>query len=254
MKKKLILITGATSGFGKACAELFAQNGYDLIITGRRKERLTELAEQLASVYGIAIKALSFDVRDLEAVTQSLDSLPKDWKNRIDILVNNAGLAAGRGPIHEGSIDDWNQMIDTNIKGLLYVTRIVSPWMVKQRKGHIINISSIAGKETYPGGNVYCATKFAVDTLSRSMRMDLIETGVKVTNIAPGAAETEFSLVRFKGNENEAKSVYDGITPLSAIDVAETVYFVSTRPAHVNINDIVIMPSAQASATVFNRK
>jgi NADP-dependent 3-hydroxy acid dehydrogenase YdfG len=254
MKKKLILITGATSGFGKACAELFAQNGYDLIITGRRKERLTELAEQLASVYGIAIKALSFDVRDLEAVTQSLDSLPKDWKNRIDILVNNAGLAAGRGPIHEGSIDDWNQMIDTNIKGLLYVTRIVSPWMVKQRKGHIINISSIAGKETYPGGNVYCATKFAVDALSRSMRMDLIETGVKVTNIAPGAAETEFSLVRFKGNENEAKSVYDGITPLSAIDVAETVYFVSTRPAHVNINDIVIMPSAQASATVFNRK
>jgi 3-hydroxy acid dehydrogenase/malonic semialdehyde reductase len=254
LTKNLILITGATSGFGKACAELFAQKGYDLIITGRRSERLKELTEYLTSSYGTEIKSLSFDVRDYESVAQSLHSLPDDWKQRIDILVNNAGLATGRGPIHEGLVEDWNQMIDTNIKGLLYVTRIISPWMAERGKGHIINISSIAGKEAYPGGNVYCATKFAVDALSRSMRIDLIETGIKVTNIAPGAAETEFSLVRYKGNENEAKKVYDGITPLLAADIAETVYFVSTRPAHVNIGDIIITPSSQANATVFYRK
>jgi 3-hydroxy acid dehydrogenase/malonic semialdehyde reductase len=251
---KIALITGATSGFGKACAHIFAKNGYDLILTGRRTERLEKLAEELKTENGTSILTLSFDVKDLEATQQALHSISDDWRSKIAVLVNNAGLAAGRGPIHEGSIDDWEQMIDTNIKGLLYVTRIVSPWLVANQKGHIINIGSIAGKEAYPGGNVYCASKFAVDALSRSMRMDLIETGVKVTNIAPGAAETEFSLVRFKGDADAAKKVYDGLSPLSADDIAEAVFFAASRPDHVNINDIVIMPSAQASATVFHRK
>jgi NADP-dependent 3-hydroxy acid dehydrogenase YdfG len=204
-------------------------------------------------MYDTKIKSLSFDIRNLDATERALFTIPEDWRKNITVLVNNAGLAAGRGPIYEGSIDDWEQMIDTNIKGLLYVTRIVSPWLVAQKKGHIINIGSIAGKEAYSGGNVYCATKFAVDALSKSMRIDLIETGVKVTNIAPGAAETEFSLVRFKGDADAAKKVYDGLIPLSADDVAEAVYFAATRPEHVNINDIVIVPSAQANATVFDR-
>lgn len=254
MDQKIAIITGATSGFGKACAHIFAKNGYDLILTGRRTERLEKLTEELKTENGTSILTLSFDVKDLEATQQALHSISDDWRSKIAVLVNNAGLAAGRGPIHEGSIDDWEQMIDTNIKGLLYVTRIVSPWLVANQKGHIINIGSIAGKEAYPGGNVYCASKFAVDALSRSMRMDLIETGVKVTNIAPGAAETEFSLVRFKGDADAAKKVYDGLIPLSADDIAEAVFFAASRPDHVNINDIVIMPSAQASATVFHRK
>jgi NADP-dependent 3-hydroxy acid dehydrogenase YdfG len=253
MAQKIALITGASSGFGKACAQLFAKNGYDLILTGRRTERLEELASDLESMYDTKIKSLSFDIRNLDATERALFTIPEDWRKNITVLVNNAGLAAGRGPIYEGSIDDWEQMIDTNIKGLLYVTRIVSPWLVAQKKGHIINIGSIAGKEAYSGGNVYCATKFAVDALSKSMRIDLIETGVKVTNIAPGAAETEFSLVRFKGDADAAKKVYDGLIPLSADDVAEAVYFAATRPEHVNINDIVIVPSAQANATVFDR-
>jgi NADP-dependent 3-hydroxy acid dehydrogenase YdfG len=253
MAQKIALITGASSGFGKACAQLFAKNGYDLILTGRRTERINELASDLESNYFANIKSLSFDVRDLNATERALHSIPEDWKKNITVLVNNAGLAAGRGPIHEGNIDDWEQMIDTNVKGLLYVTRIVSPWMVAQKQGHIINIGSIAGKETYPGGNVYCATKFAVDALSKSMRIDLIETGVKVTNIAPGAAETEFSLVRFKGDDDAAKKVYEGLIPLSADDIAEAVYFAASRPKHVNINDMVIVPAAQANATVFDR-
>jgi 3-hydroxy acid dehydrogenase/malonic semialdehyde reductase len=253
MAQKIALITGASSGFGKACAQLFAKNGYDLILTGRRTERLNELASDLESNYFTNIKSLSFDVRDLNSTERALHAIPEDWKKNITVLVNNAGLAAGRGPIHEGNIDDWEQMIDTNVKGLLYVTRIVSPWMVAQKQGHIINIGSIAGKETYPGGNVYCATKFAVDALSKSMRIDLIETGVKVTNIAPGAAETEFSLVRFKGDADAAKKVYEGLIPLSADDIAEAVYFAASRPGHVNINDIVIVPAAQANATVFDR-
>lgn len=254
MEKELVLITGATSGFGNACAELFAQKGYDLIITGRRAERLQTLTRELKSAYGTECVALAFDIRDPHSVDSSLNSLPDNCKNRINILINNAGLAVGRGPIHEGFIEDWNQMIDTNVKGLLYVTRIVSPWMVKRKKGHIINIGSIAGKEVYPGGNVYCSTKFAVDALSRAMRIDLIETGVKVTNIAPGAAETEFSIVRFKGDNEAAKKVYEGLIPLSASDIADAVYFAASRPAHVNINDIVIVPSAQASTMVFDRK
>jgi len=209
---------------------------------------------KLEGEHSIKVKTLSFDIRDLKTTEQALQNLPAEWRSRISILVNNAGLAAGRGPIQEGSIDDWEQMIDTNIKGLLYVTRIVAPWMVANKKGHIINIGSVAGKEAYAGGNVYCATKFAVDALSKSMRIDLIETGVKVTNIAPGAAETEFSLVRFKGDNDAAKKVYEGLIPLSADDIAEAVYFAASRPEHVNINDIVIMPAAQASATVFHRK
>lgn len=254
MEKKIALITGATSGFGKACAQIFAKNQYELILTGRRTERLEEIASNLKDKYKRNVKILSFDVRDLNATQAALLSIPENWRSKIAVLVNNAGLAAGRGPIHQGEITDWEEMIDTNMKGLLYVTRIVSPWMVAQKKGHVINIGSIAGKEAYHGGNVYCATKFAVDALSRSMRIDLIETGVKVTNIAPGAAETEFSLVRFKGDKEAAKKVYDGLIPLSADDIAEAVYFAASRPDHVNINDLVIMPAAQASASVFYRK
>lgn len=254
MEKRIALITGATSGFGKACAEIFAQHGYNLILTGRRAERLQSLENELQQRWSTNSLTLNFDVRNLNDTEKALDSIPEEWKANLEILINNAGLAAGRGPIHEGSIEDWEQMIDTNIKGLLYVSRKVAPWLVTRKRGHIINIGSIAGKEAYPGGNVYCATKFAVDALSRSMRIDLIDTGVKVTNIAPGAAETEFSLVRFKGDESAAKKVYEGIVPLSALDIAEAVYFAASRPAHVNINDLVIMPSAQASATVFDRK
>jgi NADP-dependent 3-hydroxy acid dehydrogenase YdfG len=217
-------------------------------------ERLQQIATDLQLNHQVKVKTLSFDVRDLKSTESALHSIPEDWKSKIYVLVNNAGLASGRGSIHEGSIEDWEQMIDTNVKGLLYVTRIVSPWLVDKNKGHIINIGSIAGKEVYPGGNVYCATKFAVDALSRSMRIDLIETGVKVTNIAPGAAETEFSIVRFKGDAMAAKKVYDGFIPLSAVDIAEAVYFAASRPDHVNINDIVIVPSAQANAMLFHRK
>ncbi|MFN5032329.1 MAG: SDR family NAD(P)-dependent oxidoreductase, partial [Flavobacteriia bacterium] len=193
-------------------------------------------------------------VRNQEEVNEAIDKLKEKADLSIDLLINNAGLAVGRGPIQDGLTDDWERMIDTNIKGLLYMTKAIAPFMIAQRKGHIINISSIAGKEVYPGGNVYCASKFAVDALSKSMRIDLVEFGIKVTNIAPGAAETEFSLVRFKGDEETAKNVYNGFEPLSAEDIAETIYFVATRPAHVTINDLTIMPTAQASSTVFHKK
>ena len=252
--ENVVLITGATSGFGEACAHIFAENGWNLIITGRRTERLEKIKSKLIELYSCKVLTLNFDVCIEKDVKTAIESIPVDFKKSIKILINNAGLAVGRGPIQDGSTEDWNRMIDTNIKGLLYVSHAVIPLLIQNTEGHIFNIGSIAGKEVYPGGNVYCASKHAVDALSKSMRIDLVEHGIKVTNIAPGAAETEFSLVRFKGNETTAKSVYEGFDPLMAKDIAETIYFVATRPKHVTINDLVIMPTAQASATVLHKK
>ena len=251
--KKYILITGATAGFGEATAELFAANGWNLIVTGRREERLAALKNKLKNATNEII-TLCFDVRDEAAVNSAIDGLSDEVKGNLAVLVNNAGLAVGRGPIDSGLTDDWNRMIDTNIKGLLYVTRAVAPILKKNGSGHIVNLGSIAGKEVYQGGNVYCGTKHAVDALSRSMRIDLVHDNIKVTNIAPGAAETEFSMVRFKGDEAIANAVYNGFDPLVAADIADAIHYVCTRPAHVTINDLVIMPTAQASATVFHKK
>ena len=250
---KIVCVTGATSGIGRATAEIFAANGYNLIITGRRKELLEQLGEELVNKYKIDLIALNFDVRNNEAVNKAFDSLPEGWRN-IDILVNNAGLAAGLGPIQEGVIDDWERMIDTNVKGLLYVSRKVLPWLVERKKGHVFNIASIAGKETYLNGNVYCATKSAVDSLSKAMRMDMVPYGIKVTNVAPGAVETEFSIVRFKGDQQRADNVYKGYEPLTGQDIANTIYYVATLPDHVCINDLLITPKAQASASIFHKK
>lgn len=250
---KIILITGATSGFGKAIANKFAQNGDNLIITGRRKELLINVAKELISTYNIDVLPLCFDVRKLEEVKNAIESLSGKWK-AIDVLVNNAGLAVGLNPIHEGVIDDWERMIDTNVKGLLYMTRNVAPLMVGRKQGHIINIGSIAGKEVYPNGNVYCGSKFAVDAITKGMRIDLLPYNIKVTQITPGAADTEFSLVRFKGDKQRADNVYKGFTPLSAADVADAVWYVTTLPAHVNINDLILMPTAQASSMHFDKK
>jgi len=250
--KKYVFITGATSGFGEACAEIFAKNGYSLIISGRRKEKLNALQEKLNDLE-VDVIPLNFDVRNEKEVNDAVDSLDESVKLKIEILINNAGLAVGRSSIEEGITDDWDRMIDTNVKGLLYVSKKIIPFLKANKSGHIFNLGSIAGKEVYPGGNVYCASKHAVDALSRAMRIDLVNYNIKVTNIAPGAAETEFSLVRFKGDEKTAKAVYDGYEPLIAKDISETIYFVATRPQHVTINDLVIMPTAQASATVFKK-
>lgn len=249
----IALITGVTSGIGKASAEIFAKNGYDLILTGRRKDRLDELAGELKKKFKVKTLALNFDVRKLKEVEKELSSLSAEWK-KIDVLLNNAGLASGLGTIQEGDIEDWEKMIDTNVKGLLYVTRQIAPLMIKNGKGHIINVASLAGKQAYPKGNVYCATKFAVDALSQSMRLDMIEHGIRVTNIAPGLVETEFSIVRFHGNAERAKSTYANMQPLTPEDIAEIIYWTASRPAHVNINDVVITPTAQANAYVVHRK
>ena len=253
MNNKIAFITGATSGIGKASAELFAKNGYNIIITGRRKERLDEFSKQLKSTYKIDVLSLNFDVRNLKEVETAINSIPENWK-QINVLLNNAGLAAGLNTIQEGLIDDWERMIDTNIKGLLYITRNLAPIMIKNGFGHIINIGSIAGKEVYANGNVYCATKHAVDALNKGMRIDLLPHNIKVTAINPGMVETEFSVVRFNGDEDRAKSVYKGLQPLLPEDIAETVYWVASRPAHVNINDIIIMPTVQANSTTTIRK
>jgi 3-hydroxy acid dehydrogenase/malonic semialdehyde reductase len=250
---KIVLITGATAGIGEACAHTFAREGYNLILTGRRMSRLEALAQQLNQKYNVEVAVSSFDVRDRQQVVQSLESLPAHWK-MVDVLVNNAGLSQGLDPIQNGNIDDWDTMIDTNIKGLLYVSRVVSNWMITNGYGHIINLGSIAGKEVYPSGNVYCATKHAVDALNQGMRIDLNPYGIRVTGIHPGAVETEFSEVRFKGDKDRAKKVYEGFEPLVANDVADTIWFVASRPAHVNINDLIIMPTAQATATNILRK
>ena len=250
---KITLITGATSGIGRACAEKFAENNHDIIITGRRAGRLENIAAELGEKYGVRVYPAAFDIRKREEIDRFIKDLPPEWKN-IKILVNNAGLAAGLDPIQEGNIDDWEQMIDTNIKGLLYITRAVAPMMVERREGHIINIGSIAGREVYASGNVYCATKHAVDALSKGMRIDLVPYGIKVTQIAPGLVETEFSIVRLKGDTEKAKKVYDGLEPLTGKDIAEVVYYSTTLPKHVNINDLLIMPTAQANATTVIRK
>jgi 3-hydroxy acid dehydrogenase/malonic semialdehyde reductase len=250
---KKVLITGATSGIGEACADLFAREKYDLVLTGRRMDRLEKLAKRLKEKYEIEVVVLNFDVRNKEEVVQHLENLPVEWK-RVDVLINNAGLSQGLDPIQNGSYEDWDTMIDTNIKGLLYVSKVVSNWMIDNGSGHIINIGSIAGKEVYPNGNVYCATKHAVDALSKAMRIDLLSNGIKVTAIHPGAVETEFSVVRFKGDEERAKKVYDGFEPLIANDIAETIWFAVSRPAHVNINELTVMPTAQATAINIFRK
>jgi len=252
--KQTALITGATAGIGKATAELMAKQGWNLVLTGRRLERLEDLKSALQSQYDIQINLLHFDIRDFKSCEKAWNSLSDEIKNQVSVLVNNAGLASGRSPIDEGHVEDWDVMIDTNVKGLLYITRLVVPSMRDQKRGHIVNIASIAGKEVYQNGNVYCASKHAVDALSRSMRIDLLPHNIKVTNIAPGAAETEFSLVRLKGDELAAKAVYDGFEPLTAEDIAETVWFALNRPAHVNINDLVIVPAAQANVTNLVRK
>ena len=251
--KKIALVTGATAGIGKATAEILADNDYNLIITGRRKELLDKLKGELGIKFKCDVLALNFDIRNREQTESSLDRLPEQWK-KINVLVNNAGLAAGLGPIHEGSVDDWEQMIDTNIKGLLYVTRKVSKLMADAGTGHIVNITSIAAREVYENGNVYCATKHAVDALTKSMRLDLLKHNIKVTSIAPGMVETEFSIVRFKGDKDRAAQVYEGLVPLEADDVAEAVWFAVSRPPHVNINDLLIMPTAQANITSTYRK
>ena len=244
---KIVLITGATSGIGEACAQLFAKEKYNLILVGRRTEKLLSLSSQLSTDFGVKTKFLTIDVR-VKSEVNLLDSLPEDWKN-VDVLINNAGLSLGLDPINDGDTNDWDTMIDTNIKGLLYVTKVVSRWMVARKNGQIINIGSIAGKETYANGNVYCATKHAVDSLNKAMRIDLLPHHIRVTGIHPGAVETAFSEVRFKGDIERAKKVYDGFTPLFANDIAEAIWFCVNRPLHVNINDMVIMPSAQANTT-----
>lgn len=250
--KKTAIITGATAGIGEATAWVLAQNNFNLIITGRRKERLADLKTKIESGTDSNVLALHFDIRSQSETEAAVKSIPDDWK-KIDVLINNAGLAVGMSTIDEGVVDDWERMIDTNIKGLLYMTRLISPMMVKQKSGHIVNISSIAGKETYPMGNVYCATKHAVQSLTKGMRLDFLKYGIKVSSVSPGAVDTEFSLVRFKGDEQRANSVYQGFTPLYAKDIAETILFVLTRPQHVNIDDILVMPTDQAYARDFNR-
>jgi len=250
---KIALVTGASAGIGEACALKLAENGFDLIIAGRREKNIENLAKKIQDTYSREVFSLCLDVRNYEEVEKTINSLPEKWKN-IDVLVNNAGLAVGVSPIEQGVIDDWDRMIDTNVKGLLYVTRCVSPLMATRKKGLIVNISSIAGKEAYPGGNVYCGTKHAVEAITKGMRIDLLPHNIRVSSIAPGMVETEFSLVRFKGDESKAEQVYDGFEPLKAEDIAESLLFIATRPEHVSINDILIMPSAQASARDVNRK
>lgn len=250
---KIALITGATSGIGKATAILLAHNNYNLILTGRREDRLTLLKENIVKETNTEVLTLNFDIRSLNETKTAINNLPRQWK-KIDVLINNAGLAVGYNTIQDGVIDDWERMIDTNIKGLLYITRLVSPLMIERSKGHIINISSIAGKETYPFGNVYCATKHAVQSVTKGMRIDMLKHGIKVSSVSPGAVDTEFSLVRFKGDEDKAKEIYNGFTPLFAKDIAETILFVLSRPQHVNIDDILVMPTDQAFSRDFNRK
>lgn len=249
---KIVFITGASSGFGKAAAYKFAASGYDLILNARRTERLEELAAELGSKFNCAVLTLPFDVSEEKAVFDSIASIPDEWK-AIDVLVNNAGLAAGSDYFDEASLDDWNTMIDTNIKGVLYVARAVTALMIPRKSGHVINLGSIAGKEVYDKGNVYCATKSAVDAISQAMRIDLLRHSIKVTCIHPGAAETEFSMVRFKGNEEAAKKVYEGITALQAEDVADVIFYSASLPPHVCINDLVLTCLQQANSFYINR-
>lgn len=252
---RTVLITGASSGIGAACAQVLAKEGnYRLILCARRTDRLETLRKEIQAQYpSIDIHTFILDVRDNTKVKEAIEILPSEWKN-IDILINNAGLSQGLDALQDGDTDDWDRMIDTNVKGLLYVSRAVIPLLKQSTHAHIINIGSIAGKEVYPNGNVYCATKHAVDALNKAMRIDLLPFGIKVTAINPGMVETEFSEVRFKGDKEKAKNVYHGVVPLSGTDIADTISFVLSRPAHVNINDLLIMPTAQATGSIVNRK
>lgn len=249
---KIILITGATSGFGRAIAEKFASAKWDCIITGRRNDRLQELVASLQQQHGVRVLPLQFDVQQRAEVFHALESLPAEWQS-IDVLVNNAGLALGRDSFENADLDDWDTMIDTNVKGMMYVTKAVLPYMTARKKGHIINMGSVAGKEVYKDGNGYCASKFAVDALSKSMRIDLLPHRIKVTSIDPGAAETEFAIVRFKGDANKASQVYEGFTPLRAADIADIAFYCAGLPEHVCINDLVVTCTAQADAIYFHK-
>ncbi len=250
----IVCITGASSGFGRASALKFAAAGYQVILCARRKERLDALSEQLEKSFGIPTYVMPVDVRDAAAVKIAFEQLPEHWK-QIDVLINNAGLAAGRDAFQDANPDDWEAMIDTNLKGLLYVTKAVVPTMMQQRSGHIINVSSLAGREVYPQGNVYCASKHAVTALSKGLRMDLLPYRIKVTNISPGLAETEFSLVRFKGDTDKASQVYAGYEPLHPEDIADVIFFAATRPPHMNLEEITLLPTAQSdSRTVYKEQ
>ncbi|MFD2248156.1 SDR family NAD(P)-dependent oxidoreductase [Pontibacter ruber] len=247
---KIALVTGVTSGIGRATAIALAKYGYHIIGTGRRADRLETLKQEITEV---PVFTLQFDVRDKEAVQQALTNLPEEWQN-IEVLVNNAGNAHGLAPIHNGAVEDWDAMLDINVKGLLYVTNAVLPLMQERKKGHIINIGSIAGKEVYANGNVYCASKFAVDAISKAMRIDLIQEGIKVSEVNPGLVETEFSEVRFKGDTERAATVYQGYEPLRAEDIADLIAFIVSRPAHVNLAEVLVLPAAQASATIVHKQ
>jgi serine 3-dehydrogenase len=252
LSSTIVLITGASSGIGRSCAQKFAEAGAKLILVARRKERLEKLAAELKKQFDTESFVDVLDVRNINAVTKFYQKLHDEWKN-IDILVNNAGLSRGLNKLYEGKLEDWEEMIDTNVKGLLYVSRTVIPGMVKRKKGTIINIGSIAGHDVYPGGNVYCATKHAVDALTKGMRMDLVDTSIRVCTVDPGLVETEFSEVRFHGDKERAKKTYMNITPLTPADIADAVFFAATRPAHVQIAELIIMPTAQASTTLVHR-
>ena len=249
--RKIVLITGATSGIGEACARKFAQGGYDVIITGRRAQLLANLKKELEAE-GVRVLALAFDVRNRNAVTAAINSLPLEWQ-QIDVLINNAGLALGLEPEYEGSFEDWETMIDTNIKGLLTMTRLVVPRMVKRDSGHVINIGSVAGDAAYAGGNVYCGTKAAVKTITDGLRIDLAHTSVRVTNVKPGLVETHFSNVRFHGNDARAEKVYEGVKPLTGADIAEVVFYAASAPAHVQIAEVLVLATHQASGSVLHR-
>ncbi|MGD1950691.1 MAG: SDR family oxidoreductase [Leptolyngbyaceae cyanobacterium] len=253
MANKTILITGASSGIGKSCAQLCAQAGARLILAARRKEKLQTLADKLQQSYDVPILLLPLDVQDYDTVSTTIAGLPSDWQT-IDVLINNAGLSRGLDKQYESPIQDWEEMIDTNVKGLLYVTRTVVPGMVVRDRGHVVNIGSIAARQTYSGGSVYCATKAAVKALSEGLKIDLLGTPVRVTNIEPGLVETEFSTVRFRGNEAQAESVYQGMIPLTPEDIADTILFAITRPAHVNISEIFVMPTDQSSVAHVHRR
>ncbi|MEH1766331.1 SDR family oxidoreductase [Nostoc sp.] len=253
LQNQIILITGASSGIGTACARIFAGAGAKLILAARRLERLQQLADTLNKDFSTEIHLLQLDVRDRSAVESTIATLPPAWAD-IDILINNAGLSRGLDKLHEASFQDWEDMIDTNVKGLLYVSRYVVPGMVSRDRGHVVNLGSIAGHQTYPGGNVYCATKAAVRAISEGLKQDLLGTRVRVTSVDPGMVETEFSEVRFHGNTERANKVYEGVTPLTADDIADVIFFCVTRSPHVNINEVVLMPVDQASATLVNRR
>jgi 3-hydroxy acid dehydrogenase/malonic semialdehyde reductase len=253
LRDRIVFITGASSGIGQSCAREFAGEGARILMCARRADRLERLAAELKTEFGVPVFFFKLDVRDQPAVEKALTGLPDDWR-AIDVLVNNAGLSRGLDKLHEGRISDWEEMIDTNIKGLLFVSKTVIPGMISRGRGHIINIGSIAGHEVYPGGNVYCATKFAVNALSRGLRLDLSGTPLRVTTVDPGMVETEFSLVRYHGDSARAAKTYQGFTPLVPGDIAAVVVFCATRPAHVNINEVIVLPTAQASATLVHRK